>query len=165
MAPGLPDRVNCAQLADDSAVLEREYPLGEMPRLRDLLADSQGSVRAKFEFAKAHAARPLATVSVIASPHLVCQRCLQVFAYGAAGSSEVEFSDGEAAADSQGEAYAMQEGSISLRDVAEEELLLALPIVAMHASADCVRSTAYAADLPSDRTRPFAGLQDLLKKT
>jgi uncharacterized protein len=172
MAPALPDRVDCAHLADDRAVLERVYPLGEMPRLQDLLADAQGTVRARFAFAKVDSGRAGATVAIEATPQLVCQRCLQGLAFAAAGSSELEFSSGshEAAAHSQREVYATDEGWVSLRALAEEELLLALPIVAMHAPQACGQAPTYEAageiqDLSGDRSRPFTALQDLLKKT
>jgi uncharacterized protein len=173
MAPALPDRVDCAHLADDRAVLERIYPLGEMLRLQDLLADAKGSVRARFAFAKLGVGRAGATVAVEATPQLLCQRCLQGFAFAAAGSSEIEFSSGsgQGAANSQREVYATNEGWVSLRELAEEELLLALPIAAMHAPQACVQApTTYQAaaeiqDLSGDRSRPFTALQDLLKKT
>jgi len=172
MAPALPDRVDCAHLADNAAVLERVYPLGEMPRLQDLLADARGSVRASFAFAKVDSGRAGATVAVEAMPQLICQRCLQGFAFAAAGSSQIEFSSGAetGGADSQREVYAMDEGLVSLRELAEEELLLALPIVVMHAPQDCDRAPSYEAggeiqDISDDRSRPFTALQDLLKKT
>jgi len=174
MAPGLPDRVDCAHLADDGVVLERLYPLGEMPRLQDLLADTRGSVRANFAFANVDSGRAGATVAVEANAQLICQRCLQGFAFAAAGSSEIEFSDGttpNTAQDSQREVYATDEGLVSLRDLAEEELLLALPLVAAcGAPQSCGRAPAFDAGgeraaAPGDRTRPFTGLQDLLKKT
>jgi hypothetical protein len=38
MAPGLPDLVDCARLAEEAAVLERVYELAELSRLRDVLA-------------------------------------------------------------------------------------------------------------------------------
>ncbi len=174
MAPGLPDRVDCAHLADAAVVLERLYPLSELPRLQDLLADTQGSVRANFAFAKVDSGRAGATVAVEANPQLICQRCLQGFAYAAAGSSEIEFSNGTtpiAAQDSQRELYATEEGLVSLRDLAEEELLLALPLVAACSTPQrCGRAPAFEARgeraaASGDRTRPFIGLQDLLKKT
>src|SRR5260370_28623213 len=172
MAPALPDRVDGAHLADKGAVLERVYQLGEMPRLQDLLADGKGSVRARFAFAKLGEGRAGATVAVEATPQLVCQRCLQGFAFAAAGSSEIEFSSGsgEGAANSQREVFATDEGWVSLRELAEEELVLALPIVAMHAPQACGQAPAYEAageiqDLSGDRSRPFTALQDLLKKT
>ncbi len=176
MAPGLPDRVDCAHLADDAVVLERVYPLGEMPRLQDLLADPRGSVRASFAFATLGGGRAGATVAVEATPQLVCQRCMQGFAFAAAGSSEIEFSSGLAgssaeATGAQREIFATEEGRVSLRELAEEELLLALPIVAACSTPQtCGRAPTYQVggeiqDMPSDRTRPFSALQDLLKKT
>lgn len=163
MAPGSPDRVDCAQLADDAALLERVYALGALPRLQELLADVRGSMVANFAFAKAASGRPGATVAVEAMPQLRCQRCLQGFAFAAAGRSEIEFSSGPGeAADSEREVYAMVDGQVSLRELAEEELLLALPIVAMHAPQSCARPPT---DEAGDRIRPFAALQDLLKKT
>jgi uncharacterized protein len=172
MAPGLPDRVDCAHLADDAVVLERVYPLGDMPRLRDLLADAQGFVRARFAFAKIASGRAGASVAVEAMPQLVCQRCLQGFAFAAAGNSEIEFSSSVPSSSdgSQREVYEMVDGLVSLRELAEEELLLAFPIVAMHPPQSCSRAPSYEAagqtqDLSGERSRPFAGLQDLLKKT
>jgi len=64
----------------------------------------------------------------------------------------------------------MVDGLVSLRELAEEELLLALPIVAMHAPQSCERAPTEEAgdeveEMSDDRARPFAALQDLLKKT
>jgi uncharacterized protein len=173
MAPGLPDRVDCAHLADNAVALERVYPLGEMPRLQDLLADARGSVRARFVFAKVDSGRAGATVAVEAIPQLVCQRCLQGFAFAAAGSSEIEFSSGpvSSASDSRREVYPMDAGLVSLRELAEEEMLLALPIVAVCSTPQtCGQAPNYEAsdeirDISGASSRPFAALQDLLKKT
>jgi uncharacterized protein len=174
MAPGLPDRVDFAQLAGDAAELERVYPLDEMSRLQDLLAHARGVVRASFAFANAASGRAGVTVTVEAAPQLVCQRCLEGFRFDAAGRSEIEFAIGQAAAgvaaaDSRREIYAMDEGRVSLRELAEEELLLALPMVPMHAQ-NCVRIPDHEAldqgqDIRDEQSRPFAALQNLLKKT
>jgi uncharacterized protein len=165
MASGLPDRVECARLAVDAAVLERVYPLSEMDRLRDLLSDTRGSLRARFAFAPLAAGRVGATVAVQATPLLLCQRCVQGFEYSVASESEIEFaaSEAEAPVDSPREIYLMDEGTVSLRELAEEELLLALPIVATCSTPEnCGRVP----PLSGERTtRPFAVLQDLLKKT
>jgi DUF177 domain-containing protein len=169
MAPGLPDRVECAHLADHATVLERVYALGSMPRLQDLLADTRGSVRARFAFAMVESGRAGARVTIQAEPTLVCQRCLQGFAFAVTGSSDIEFSGGSrwSETDSQREVYATDDGFISLRELAEEELLLALPIVAVcGAPQSCGRAPAYEAqERSAERSRPFAVLQDLLKRT
>ncbi len=138
----------------------------ELARLQDLLADSSGSVQAQFAFASLAGGRAGATVSVQAMPRLVCQRCTQGFEYAVASESEIEFAatEAEAPADSPREIYVMDEGWVSLRELAEEELLLALPIVAACSTPEnCGRAPSPRAAEPT--TRPFAGLQDLLKKT
>jgi uncharacterized protein len=163
MASGPSDRVVCARLAADAAVLERVYPLSELPRLKDLLADARGSVKARFAFSKLASGRVGATVAVQATPWLVCQRCLQAFELPVSGDSEIEFatSEAEAPAESLREIYLMGEGSVSLRELAEEELLLALPVIASCSAPE----TCGQAPIADVRQRPFAVLQDLLKKT
>ena len=163
MASAPSDRVDCARLAADAAVLERVYPLSELARVTDLLADVRGSLKARFAFSKLEAGRLGATVAVQATPRLVCQRCLQAFELPVTGESEIEFarSEAEAPAESPREIYLMDEGSVSLRELAEEELLLALPVIASCSAPEtCGRAPA-----PEARQRPFAVLQDLLKKT
>jgi uncharacterized protein len=163
MASGRSDRVDCARLAAEAAVLERVYPLSELPRLRDLLADANGTVAARFAFSKLPGGRSGATVAVQAAPWLLCQRCLQAFELRVSADSEIEFAIDEAQvpAESAREIYLMDEGCVSLRELAEEELLLALPVIAScSAPESCGRAPTH-----DVRQRPFAVLQDLLKKT
>ena len=171
MAAGLPDLVDCLRLAEESAVLERTYELGDLRRLKDLLADPSGTVHARFVFAKL-AGRPAAKVMVLASPFLVCQRCMQDFTLSVSGNSEIEFApDAEhRAGDSEREVFRMDHGLVSLRELAEEELLLALPLApACSTPLTCGSAPdRMGAELPvasDDMRRPFSALQDLLKKT
>lgn len=163
MASGLSDRVDCARLADDAAVLERVYSLSELSRLQDLLADTRGSVKARFAFSRLEAGRVGASVAVQATPRVICQRCLQGFEMAVAGDSEIEFAMSEAQAPpgSPREIYLTDEGSVSLRELAEEELLLALPVIASCSTPEACGQ----APAREERQRPFAVLQDLLKKT
>jgi len=190
MAPGLPDRVDYVRLAAEGARLERVFTQAAMPRLRDVLADTQGadtqgadtpgedtrgagarrSVAASFEFAKLSTGRAGATVAVKAEVWLTCQRCLHGFAFPVDARSEIEFAASEfgtgEAPESQREVYAVGDGLVSLRDLAEEELLLALPIVALCvAPENSCAAAGERRDVPGERSRPFAVLQDLLKKT
>jgi uncharacterized protein len=172
MAASLPDLVDCARLAEDAAMLERVYELGQLPRVQDLLAEPQGSLRASFAFAKLASGRPGASVTVDANPQLVCQRCMQGFAAAVAGGSEIEFANGDESEgpDSEREFYEMKNGLVSLRELAEEELLLALPHAFMcSAPQSCGNAPRYAdeetGDAVGEMRRPFSALQDLLKKT
>ncbi len=102
----------------------------------------------------------------------MCQRCLEGFEFPVAARSELEFANGAQAGApaSQYEVYQADQGLVSLRDLAEEELLLALPLVpACSAPGECGQAPAYggledAAPVAHDSVRPFAALQDLLKK-
>jgi uncharacterized protein len=170
MAAGLPDLVDCARLAEEAVLLHREYELGRLPRLQDLLAEPRGTLSATFAFAKLASGRPGVRVSIEASPQLVCQRCMQGFGLRATGASEIEFASSEDA-EPEREFFSMENGRVSLRELAEEELLLALPIVpACNSPQSCGRAPSYATGdettgVTGDMRRPFSALQDLLKKT
>jgi uncharacterized metal-binding protein YceD (DUF177 family) len=117
--------------------------------------------------------RPGARVAVSAEPQLVCQRCMQGFAFAVNGGSEVEFAgdDEASAADSEREPFRADGGLVSLKDLAEEELLLALPVApACSAPQGCGRTPRRAAQTErseesAEMRRPFSALKDLLKKT
>ena len=164
MPAGLPDRVDCARLAEEGAVLTRVYPLAELPRLKDILADSEGELKASFAFTRLANGDAGAAVSIEAVPHLTCQRCLKPYAAPIRAHSAVEFTGSEDAepVDPERESYLTEGGMVSLKALAEGELLLALPIVAAHDSDGACRA---APAERNDRTRPFAGLKDLLKRT
>jgi uncharacterized protein len=173
MAAGLPDLVDCARLAEEATVLERTYELRELPRLKEFLAQPQGVVDATFAFSKLASGRPGARVEVRAAPALICQRCMQGFAFRAEGGSDVEFADDEAgtATDSERELYGTRGGLVSLRELAEEELLLALPVApACSIPSTCGNAPDFASGVsepqgPEQTRRPFSVLSDLLKKS
>ncbi len=174
MAAGLPDLVDCVRLAEDGEVLHRSYALGELVRLQGSLAAPQGSLRANFAFGKSPSGRCGAEVTIEAVPQLVCQRCMQGFDWPVRAGSEIEFAisaDAEPE-EAQRELVVMRNGQVSLRDLAEEELLLALPLVPACATpSTCGRAPGYVSGDPvaeaedAEERRPFRALQDLLKKT
>ena len=173
MAAGLPDLVDCARLAEDATEFQRVYQLGELPRLMDLLAEPVGVLSADFVFAKLASGRPGAKVRVDTTAQLLCQRCMQGFGLRVAGRSDVEFaaSDDPGSADSEREFFRMEHGRVSLRALAEEELLLALPLApSCSTPLTCGKAPSYAtadesSGVTGDLRRPFSALQDLLKKT
>ncbi len=153
-------------------VLERLYELADLPRLRDVLAEPRGALRASFAFTKAPSGRAAARVAIRAEPQLVCQRCLQGFAFPVSAGSDIEFaSDESGASDADRELYFAEAGHVHLRDVAEEELLLALPIApACSTPQSCGHAPSVDAgetrsEATGDTRRPFGALQELLKKT
>ena len=173
MAAGPPELVDCAQLSEEGAVLERVYALADLDRLKDVLTDSRGVVHARFAFSKTSSGRAGVSIEIRAEPRLRCQRCMQGFVLEVGGGSAVEFAEAEAAetADAQREVYCAEGGEVSLRDLAEEELLLALPMVpACEEPEKCGNAPSLSGDPenaeePDAMRRPFGGLKELLKKT
>jgi uncharacterized protein len=173
MSAGLPDLVDCARLAADAEALQRVYELAELPRLQDLLADTRGILSASFVFTKLSSGRSGAAVAIAATPRLRCQRCLEGFDLSVNGGSEIEFATANEpdAAASEREYFRMNNGQVSLRGLAEEELLLALPLAPKCATpSTCGRALLQARGegtpgVTGEMRRPFSALQDLLKKT
>jgi uncharacterized protein len=173
MAGGSADLVDCLRLAEDAATLRCVYELGELPRLKDTLADAHGAAQANFAFARASSGRAAVTVAVDAVPRLVCQRCLEGFAFPVQAQSAIEFA---AAAEAAGPAaerefYIAENGLVSLRELAEEELLLALPFApkcstpGLCGHAPAVPLLGDGAEEGTEPARPFSALRDLLKQT
>ncbi len=173
MARDSPDRVDCVRLAEDGATLTRAFALRDLPRLQDLLAQPLGVLHATFVFAKTASGAAGATVTIETEATLVCQRCLRGFELPIAARSEIEFTSETraAAGGSQREPYDLHEGLASLRELAEEELLLALPLAPACGAAQRCRHAPAGRDealepRPRPQTvRPFSALQDMLKKT
>ncbi len=175
MAAAPPDLVDCVRLAAAGAAVERVYPLERFERLADVLAEPRGQLHVRVAFERLGSGRIGATLAVEAAPRLVCQRCLQAFDHPVKIGSRIEFTEDEGAdaADAERETCRLTDGRASRAQLAEEELLLAGPGAPTCADpANCGRRAAGAApanDAPQSeppRTRrPFAGLQDLLKKT
>jgi uncharacterized protein len=104
---------------------------------------------------------------------LICQRCLQAFGWPVASEFKLAFVADEAAEAGlppDYDAVLLGYERPSLRDMVEDELLLALPLVPMHPSKeDCGplgQSAASEECLVSaeDVRQPFAVLKDLLSK-
>lgn len=172
MSAALPDLVDCMRLAEEGVALAREYALREMPRFKDLLAADDGTVHANFAFSKLPSGRAAASVEVQTEVTLICQRCLQPFSYPLQSEGEVEFAATEAdELDATHEPYLMRSGMVSLRELAEEEVLMALPASATCSSSQACGNGAIDAssgrivEPPLETRRPFAGLKELLKKT
>lgn len=136
----IPSHVDPRKLADRAAILEGELPFESLPRFSEPLADKAGSVRAKFVFEREERRVAVIRFELDAEVKMVCQRCLEL----AAMPVHVECTYlivREGASDSvvpKGyEAVEVGEELLDLLTLAEDELLLALPIVPLHDSEDC----------------------------
>jgi uncharacterized protein len=165
-----PRRLDVAALAAEAATLEGTWPLADLARLcADHPADAPavaGEVawRARGERRAVSGGGPEIRLHLhaAATVHRACQRCLQPLAVPLAVDRVLRFVEGESLAaeldaDSDDDVLAL-ERTLDLRELVEDELLLALPMVPRH---DLCPAAATAADgevVAAEREHPFAVL-------
>jgi uncharacterized protein len=154
-----------AVLADAESGVDLVISIAGMSRLIPLLSSSAGVAKAHIGFSR-NRGHVVATVQASADLGVTCQRCLADFTLPVSGESQVALIGDEAEADKVPEdlesALAI-EGRIRLRELVEEELLLALPAAPRHEQGECGETAAVAAEpAPVPTQRPFAALGELL---
>ena len=152
------------RLSEAEANVDFVIPLAELPRLRAQLASVAGEVHGRVHFRRA-AGIPVAELTVEGTASLVCQRCLETMQLGVEAATQVGLIATEADASrvpEELEPVLAPEGRISVGELVEEELLLTLPIVPLHAEgAVChvAPSAPLAAEASEPETqKPFAQL-------
>ncbi|MEX0900159.1 MAG: YceD family protein [Gammaproteobacteria bacterium] len=156
MSDGLPEHVEIARLAARSARIQSVTPVSAMARLVELLVDATGSVDSDLRFSE----RQWIDGEASARVRVICQRCLEPMAVAIDVPIRLAVDAELASLPDDREAVMSDDGRISLLALVEDELILALPIVPMHAEEKCiVRSVDKSA--PAERESPFAVLQQL----
>jgi uncharacterized protein len=171
MSPPWSKPLDIDRLADGEADIDFAVPLAELPRLRSQVASVEGLVRGRVHFTR-ESGFVVADLLLSGAATLACQRCLGMMTEPV--SSVVRVALITAEADSGGvpehlEPVLAQGGRVTVGELVEEELLLALPIVPLHAEAsECVvleDVPAVKVDVPEQTTqKPFARLDELLKR-
>ncbi len=155
------------RLSRDGTEVDFDLPLAAMPRLDSRIERIGGSVRGAVRFGR-QSGIAVADLSLQGEALLQCQRCMQPMRWPVRSAVRVALVASAAEADAlpeEIEPVPAPEGRISIAALVEEELLLMLPIVPLHESADCVcpgePPGPQAADEPAV-LRPFAALGELL---
>jgi len=155
-----------------------ELSFERMPRLRELLAGSgQGSVVYRLRFSQPDNRRHTLEGELETVVELQCQRCFRPSRHRVSGHFRFDLVESEvqmALVDEGREALLVEDGRISLPQLLEDEVLLALPVIAMHADkTDCHGSDwqrwmddeqqriASENDDAAERENPFAALAGL----
>jgi uncharacterized protein len=159
-------------LADEGAGLGRRYPIERFARLADILSDRRGEAAVRFDFSRVGEGMPGCEMDLEAVVTLTCQRCLEAFEQDVHSVTKLAFvaNEEEAGRVPEGfEAVAVPNARVDLGELVEDELLLSLPVVALHGEGTrCAGSARQAEEdereeRPAETHRPFAQLQDLLK--
>ena len=173
MQSHLPNLIDPWRLAADAARLEGRIPLMVMRRLGSSLCSTDGDVAFSlnagvdnqgFHFLAGHAE---------AKVQMICQRCMEPMEV----LLGVDFRLGLVSSDDESrclpkvyDPLVITDARITLAELVEDELILTLPIVALHQDAEQCKaygfSSAHGAQVSSAKSaNPFAVLSTLLKKS
>jgi len=164
------DRVNAVELAGRAATLERRLGSSQLPRLIEAGALDGTHVHAWLEFGTFEG-RATIGVRVDGEVMLACQRCLKPCACAVDETASLAVVASET--DDVPGGYEPLLGDaerLSVVEVIEEQVLLGLPLVPMHASAAECGAAAAALAATGERPaaeetqKPFANLRELLEK-
>jgi uncharacterized protein len=169
----LPKTVDPLKYADQNKVLEGEIALELMPRLLEIVLESEAEVKIRLEFDRDEQKLRVLKGQLSADLVLVCERCLEPVNKRV----ESEFALGIVLTDEQAknlpgyyEPLLVDPESLELLEVIEEELMLSLPMFAYHD--DCELDTSALrneeveqSQKDEDKPNPFSVLSELkLKK-
>jgi uncharacterized protein len=140
-------------------------PVAEMSRLNKECADQTGDIAWAVDGATSAHGYAQLTLSVSGTVHLQCQRCMAPFAYEIdsstvlmLGKDDDHADEIEATIDDESIDVIVGSRSQDIRDLIEDEALLALPQSPKH---DVCPDSKLLDLLKSDKPSPFAGLKDL----
>jgi uncharacterized protein len=137
--------------------------LGELMPLEALCVEDR-NVSVNFEFLRNEFDVPLVAGRLQTSLELECQRCLKLLEYPMVVDFRLMIdADDEIVRHSSEDTLHSADGYIDIAEVVEDEMILALPLVAMHEDTSCNENwqvTELQAETPI-KENPFAVLQQL----
>ena len=156
------------EFATAGATQEGKLPLSGFPRLRDQFVSDAGDVTYALKGVRDARGRPSLQLKVRGSLQLRCQRCLGALAHDVdarqvlvlAGSQE-EIDAEAAGVEDPDRVVAAKE--MSVRDLVEDELILALPYAPRHEDCEAEHE---GTDARGERamSSPFAGLRGMMQR-
>ncbi|WP_036252415.1 DUF177 domain-containing protein [Methylobacter sp. BBA5.1] len=171
MLDRLPEYIDPLQLADKRAELKGEIPLSSLDRLADTLLNDTGTVAVDLFFGREGR---LAKIEghIEAILELECQSCLQAVKWPVSAEIKLGIVTSIDQADRLPEVYEpllIDEEKILLKDIVEDELLLALPTFPKHQhdcsvpDADFNKEASSSEEVQSPPENPFSILAKLKK--
>jgi len=161
--------VDATICAHSGTTVEREFTSADLPRLRDAGAQEGSRLTVRFAFSRFEG-RVAIDGELRGVLVLPCQRCIKPFELPlneqfklilVRESAELEQEPGGY------EAILADPARLDLQSIAEDQALLALPLVPKHESDQCVVKMAAAEPAPSEQEptqKPFGNLRDLMQK-
>lgn len=159
----IPHSIEPRKFAQQGLDVKGDVPVTALVRLLSAVEGVQ-SASAELHFDIAPSKHRIVTGRVQACVDLICQRCLEAVSVPLSGSVSLALVATEADAKTLPEAYdpwVVADDEADLYDIIEEELLLALPVVAYHPF-ECVDKALFSAGEPpavaAPKNNPFQAL-------
>ncbi|WP_197512918.1 YceD family protein [Acidihalobacter aeolianus] len=134
-------------------------PVDQLHRLCEALADKLGEIDASFEFERDNAGRAFVVLDCRGAVNLRCERCLGAFRREIALHQRMPLADARfGIKDADEDVVSVGEDGLFMRDLIEDEILLALPLIPRHATIEACDPDA-AAWLVKDGNEKSEGLQ------
>jgi uncharacterized protein len=157
--------IDAFEFCRNNGYREGVTPVAEMTRLAADCADPSGEIRWSIQGGNTPQGYPSLTLSVAGTVHLVCQRCLQPFSYEldsstmlVLGRDDEEADEIEALLDDESIDVIVGSNCTDIRDLLEDEALLALPQAPKH---EVCPETTMLDSLKPEKVSPFSGLKNL----
>jgi len=169
MLPELPQIIDPKSLAGKGATIEGKFAVCDLHRLCEILHDHTGRVTFRLEFGRDKDKKHCIITGIIeASLKTVCQRCLGLMKLSVSSPVYLGIvsSQEEAAGLPDGCEPLLQDANpMSLPAFIEDELILALPISAMHDAAKCAATRTLQDINAAARNNPFSVLKEMKQKS
>ena len=175
MSLGWSRRAPVDTLVGTETAIDFQIPLAELPRVSHELIGKDGEASGHVRFSR-HMGHAVADLDVKAAPEVVCQRCMQSMRWPVNVKSRIALVSDYDAADRVPdgmEVFLVEADSVSVRDLVDEEVMLALPNVPRHdEDSECARRRVQLPGQPDEPEatpdlqvqKPFAQLGELLKR-
>ena len=162
----LPEFIEPLRWAGLGRSVKGRLPLARLRRLAESLQSTGGEVLVELEFGIDEQGRPSILGTVSARVEVLCQRCLSamVLPLDLDVRLYLTASESEVADASEGfDTLMVGDEPMRLADIVEDELILGLPLVAMHSPDVCAVTTQYGVRAGEQVAKPFAVLAELKK--
>ncbi len=168
----IPERVNHRKLATEKRKIEGNLSPKLLERFSDAVLGTEGEVGVVLSFRKGRNRSGLMVGKANVLVNLECQNCMQPFSLLIEATYKhnlVQDHDQLQGLEEHDDGIVCPSEMVAVADLIEDELLLALPMVARHESGQCAPEDDQLEDYqqepeePVETYKPFAGLAELTK--
>ena len=147
------------------STIERHFSVEQLPRLQEAGARDGSRIDLRLQFSLFDA-RPAIDGKLSGTVYLSCQRCMEAVAVPIDERFQVILVEQESADEPGGyEPVIADPAHFDVRWLAEEQTLLALPLVSLHPAGECDEAAPQDEEGASPGIqKPFSNLRDLLEK-